>query len=133
MKVIIAGSRHYKNEAKVFYAMNKFHKRFEITELLCGLCHGADYIGELWWRSLGNIPIDFPALWEDLSEPDAFIKTNRQGKPYDAKAGFRRNQQMVNVADALITFGTGKGTKDITKRAKKKGIPIYQIDLHIAA
>ena len=44
---------------------------------------------------------------------------------YGKSAGFIRNKEMVDIADAAIIFwdGDSKGTKDTIERVQNKGIP----------
>lgn len=67
-------------------------------------------------------------MWEDITHPDAYIKTNRYGYKYDALAGFRRNEEMAKYADALICIynGNSPGSTDMLKRAKKHNLKVYK-------
>jgi len=63
----------------------------------------------------------FPADWN--------AKTLPNGKrTYDRGAGFRRNQYIVDQADALVYFWVSPtaGTADDIRKAKKKGIPVVR-------
>lgn len=72
----------------------------------------------------------YKANWDDLSQPDAVIKYHKNGKPYDAKAGNRRNQRMLDEGqpDLVIAFPGGRGTADMVWRAKKAGIEVIEIE-----
>jgi hypothetical protein len=122
VKTIIAGGRDYqftKLDEALLDAM-----RDQITEVVSGKAPGADTCGERWARARG-IPVhDAPAKWSDLSHPDALIRIRRDGSKYDARAGFRRNQEMADYADACILFPGGTGTEDMAKRAKAAGLTI---------
>jgi hypothetical protein len=77
-----------------------------VTEVVSGCAHGADKLGERWAASL-KIPVArFPADWDT------------HGK----RAGFIRNSEMAEYADACIVFwnGTSKGTKHMIDIAKRK-------------
>jgi hypothetical protein len=112
MKVIIAGSREFKNVEYVFKTIRKLiHYGWQITEVVSGCAKGVDTFGEEWAKC-NNIPIKrFPAKWDKYGE----------------SAGVIRNQQMVDYADALIAirFQVSAGTTDTIQRAKKKGMMIY--------
>lgn len=106
MKTIIAGSRSIVDMDVVVNAIQE--SKFEITRLLCGMAQGVDLLG-LAWAMQNYIPWDeYPAIWR----PDGI---------YDPEAGFKRNQEMADKADALIAVWDGEsgGTEDMIDRAKK--------------
>lgn len=132
MKVIIAGSRTIDTMNKLVqvrdenfrclgnplaYALlglnrgNYGFKQEDITEIISGGARGVDRLGEKFAK-IGNIKL-------------TVIKPN--WKKYGKKAGFLRNKEMVDKADALIAIwdGKSKGTKHTIDLARKKGIPIY--------
>lgn len=116
MKTIIAGSRgiglvlkgdkliQSDDTTPVEWCVSK--SGFKITKVISGTAQGVDTLGE-YWAIENSIPLwRFPADW------------NQYGK----RAGYLRNQQMADVADALIAIwdGESKGTKhmiDIALRA----------------
>lgn len=120
MKVIIAGSRYWKDINTIEYLWRRLEEeeKTKITVVLSGRCRGADTLGEEVATAHG-VPVDpYPADWE------------KHGK----SAGPIRNQEMANNADALILVWDGKssGSLDMYKRAKKKGITVYtNVDLKI--
>jgi hypothetical protein len=82
---------------------------------VCGYCRGVDILGDRWARE-NNIPIKyFPANW------------TKHGK----SAGYIRNREMVEYADALIAIrkNNSKGTGHTINFAKKKGIPTYVVEI----
>lgn len=68
----------------------------------------------------------FKADWKNIHHSEAIVKDGPYGK-YDAGAGFKRNQEMADYADALIALQIKdtSGTQDMIKRAKEKNIPIF--------
>lgn len=112
MRTIIAGSRTF-----VDYELMKFHLqnyRFPITSIISGCAKGADSLGEQYAIEKG-IPLEkYPANW------------NKYGK----SAGYRRNEQMADVADALIAFwdGESKGTKHMIDIAVSKKLKVKIIN-----
>ena len=107
MKLIIAGSRDftdYKLLAETLKAEGLTGDT--VDTVVSGCAHGADKLGEKWAVSQG-IPITrFPADWD----------------AYGKRAGFVRNSEMAEYADACIVFwnGTSKGTKHMIDIAKRK-------------
>lgn len=109
MKTIIAGSRTVTNLAVVSHAIEC--SGFDITEVVSGQARGVDTLGEIWGRSK-RLPItEFPADWK------------RHGR----RAGYLRNEEMAQYADALIAVwdGESRGTKHMIDIAKKRGLNVY--------
>ncbi len=79
-------------------------------EVISGTASGADTLGERYAKENGYKLTRFPADW------------NKHGK----KAGYIRNCEMADYAEALIAFwdGESKGTKNMIEIAKSKGIKI---------
>ena len=114
MKVIIAGSRTVMDYTILEQAVTA--SRFPITHVISGAARGADKMGEKW-AMIHNLPLtQFPANWST----------------YGIRAGFVRNEEMSQVADALIAVwdGTSKGTRHMIETMRKKGKPVY-VDLVI--
>lgn len=116
MRVIIAGSRSFQDDPDILKYIEEAVKQsgFDITEVVSGGARGIDQAGEEWAK-INNILIkQFLANWNDLYQPDAVIRVNSAGFNYDVMAGFRRNKQMAEYADALIAIrpkvGKSKGT-----------------------
>ena len=109
MKLIIAGGRDYKFSPADIINLDKLNERIGVDEVVSGHAKGADTCGENWARSL-NIPIkQFQANW------DGFGK----------QAGFIRNAEMAQYADAVVLFPGGKGTEHMYNVAKSHGLKIY--------
>lgn len=106
LRVIVAGSCTITDYLAVKNAIES--SGMEIQELVSGGTRGVDSLGELYAREHG-IPIRlFPADW------DKFGKS----------AGYRRNEQMAEYADALIAIWAGsKGTAHTIEIAKRHGLP----------
>lgn len=108
MKWIVAGSRTFTDYPRLCRSLDAFHAQGQISEVVCGCAHGADMLGEHWAKDR-SIPVKrFPANWKELGRG----------------AGFIRNQQMADYADALIAFwdGESKGTRDMIRRAQHRVI-----------
>ena len=109
MKIIIAGGRDFNDYNKLCQFCNKILSEQTEVEIVSGTANGADKLGEKYAVDNGHPIKQFPADW------DKFGKS----------AGYKRNAQMAEYADALIAFWDGKsrGTKhmiDLAKRAKLK-------------
>lgn len=113
MKVIIAGGRNFNNYELLRDSCDEILTNQTEVEIVSGGARGADALGEKYAKEK-NYPIKlFPADWS-------------LGK----KAGYLRNQQMGDYADALIAFwdGQSKGTKHMIDIAKAKGLKLRIIN-----
>jgi len=110
MKTIIAGSRTITDLRLLEKVIEE--SSFNITEVVCGGARGVDDLGRKWAGNGNIIPVKmFPAKWDE----------------YGKSAGYRRNVEMANYADALIAIwdGSSKGTKHMIDIAKKQGLKIF--------
>jgi hypothetical protein len=101
MRTIIAGSRTNNNIKDLIKAID--YCNWPITSVITGKARGVDHLGELW-ASYHKIPIiEFPANW----------------KKFGKSAGYKRNKEMADNADALIALWNGKsrGTKSMIELA----------------
>lgn len=128
MKTIIAGGRDINNMNHLKEALDKSGWRMGISEVVCGKASGVDAMGEAWANQHKIHVEPFPADWDNLDAPGAIIRTGRNGKKYNAKAGNDRNVKMAEYADALLLIwnGKSKGSADMLREAKKAGLRIYQ-------
>lgn len=120
MRVIIAGSRNIQDASKVEDAVRL--SGFDITEVVSGGAGGVDKLGEQWAKARGMEPRVSPAKWRDKSSP-----TYSTAKGYDPRAGYRRNTEMAEYADALIAIWDGKsgGTGHMITEAKRLGLVVF--------
>lgn len=77
---------------------------------MSGTANGADQLSERWAKEFGYLIKYFPANWEK----------------YGKLAGYKRNKQMAEYADALIAFwdGKSKGTKHMIDLAKEQNLQV---------
>lgn len=120
MKVIIAGGRDFNDAEILKKSVEKILGNFCVQckilhegctncfEIVSGKAKGADTLGEEYANSHGLTIKHFPADWA----------------MFGGNAGYVRNTQMANYADALIAFWDGKssGTKDMINKSKEKGL-----------
>lgn len=114
MKMVIAGSRSFKDQQLVFKLIEISGASGFITEVVSGTARGVDKFGEEWAKSK-NIPIKrFPADWD------------REGKA----AGLLRNLDMANYADGLIAIwdGQSRGTKHMIKAMQDRNKPVWIVE-----
>jgi YspA, cpYpsA-related SLOG family len=111
MRVIIAGSRTIRQYAKVCEAVQL--SGFAISRVVSGLAEGVDMLAVRYALEQG-LPCDpFPPQW----------------KKWGRSAGYRRNEQMAQHADALIAIWDGRspGTRHMIAVAKTRGLPVYVV------
>lgn len=109
MRTIIAGSRDCTDKRELLAALECCG--WTPTTVISGAARGADRLGEIW-AAEANVPCErFPADWD----------TN--GKA----AGYKRNVQMADNAEALIALwdGASKGTKHTIDIAKRRGLRVH--------
>lgn len=106
-KVIIAGSRDFNDYETLKSFCDKMLQRKTNIEIISGTAKGADQLGEKYAVEKNFKLTKVPAEW-------------RNGK----SAGYRRNEKMAEMADALIAFwdGESKGTKHMINCAKKNNL-----------
>lgn len=113
LRTIVAGSRDDVSRNDLEIALDGLH--WEVSVLLCGCARGADTIGREWAEE-NKVPIElYPANWE------------RFGR----RAGYRRNEEMSERAEALIALwnGISKGTAHMIQISNKKGLPIRVLNV----
>lgn len=111
MKVIIAGGRDFEDYALLKEKCIKlFANKMQDLEIVSGLARGADTLGVRLSKDIGCYLKKFPAEW----------------KLYGRRAGFLRNEQMGEYADALVAFWDGKssGTKHMIQYARRIGLDV---------
>jgi len=117
MKIAVVGSREFKNKNFIYKIIDNYFDRqllygdISDTEILIsGGARGVDSIAEEYWKMNGGKTIIFKPEWDK----------------YGKRAGFLRNQLIVNEAERLIAFwdGKSKGTKHSIDLAIAKGIPV---------
>lgn len=128
-RVAVTGGRNYVDWQFINLTLSKEDEREPINVIICGMSPGADSLCATWAHGRG-VPIEeYHANWTDLSQADAEIRTRKDGTKYDAKAGPRRNQKMIDEGrpTELMAFEGGSGTADMVRRAKKAGIKITEM------
>ena len=109
-KVIIAGSREFQDYQLMKSKLDFYLSQKSDIEIVSGTAYGADALGE-YYANVHKLPIKrFPADW------------NKYGK----SAGYKRNKQMAEYADACIVFwnGKSKGTKLMIELAKQYNLAL---------
>jgi len=129
LRVVVTGGRDFADASLVERALSAVHRKHGIAVLIEGEATGADTLSKLWAERNGVEVAPYPAKWTDLSHPDAVIRKRRDGTQYDAKAGGRRNQQMIEHGkpSVAVAFPGGTGTADMVRKLKKAAIPVWDL------
>lgn len=109
MKTIIAGSREITDYNVLIeaYAECPFH----ITSVVSGCARGVDKLGEFFSQD-NSLPLEkYPADWST----------------YGKRAGYIRNTEMADNAEALLAIwdGESRGTKHMIDIAREKGLEVF--------
>lgn len=116
MKLIVAGGRDFVNTQVMITVLMDLVEKGKIDpnpELVCGMARGADILAFRLWKS-ANMQIHvFRAEWDT----------------YGKSAGFRRNKEMGEFADAAVCFwdGKSKGTKHMIDIMNRLNKPVYVV------
>lgn len=109
MKTIIAGSREITDYRQVLDAVKQCD--WQITTVICGMARGVDTLGEQYAKE-NSIPVEyFPADW----------------KTHGKSAGYLRNVEMAQNAEALIAIWDGKsrGTMHMINIARDHNLRVF--------
>lgn len=113
-RLIVAGGRDFKDYDLLARTLDesaaKLASKGKTLMVVCGMAKGADLLGKEWADN-NHLPVDkHPADW------------NTHGRV----AGYRRNEEMAQVADGAIVFwdGISRGSKHMIETAEKKNLPV---------
>jgi predicted Rossmann fold nucleotide-binding protein DprA/Smf involved in DNA uptake len=109
VKVAIVGSRHFPEMERVTAFV---HDLPDGATIVTGGASGVDAVAGDAARERGLGLIKLPPRFEEASDPDA---------------SKRRNQELVDAADALVAFwdGQSRGTRNTVERALESGREVH--------
>lgn len=110
-KVIIAGTRDFNNYHLLKMKLDKILSNIiDDIIIVSGKARGADTLGEKYAKEKGYQIAEFPADWEKFGR----------------SAGYKRNVQMAEYADACVCFWDGRspGTKHMINIANQYKLQI---------
>lgn len=112
LRIIVAGGRDFNNYELLKQTVNQFISDNSEANpyIVCGRARGADTLGEKFAREYSYKIRYYLADWST----------------YGKSAGFVRNVEMAENADALVAFwdGNSPGTKHMIKVAKEKKLDV---------
>lgn len=113
-RVIIAGGRDFDDYELLVERCDHFLSNKSNVVIVSDTARGADQLGEKYAEYRGFPVEKFPADWDK----------------YGKSAGYKRNKQMAEHADALIAFwdGKSKGTGHMINLAREKNIGVKVVN-----
>ncbi len=110
-RVIVAGGRDFEDYELLCSTLDKLltlKAKTHSIAIVSGLARGADNLGEKYAKERGYHVKEFPAQWDK----------------YGKSAGYRRNGEMADNADACVAFWDlkSRGTKHMIDLAVKKDL-----------
>lgn len=114
-RVIVAGSRTIDDPLITYKAIEASPFHYEFGILVSGVANGPDTHALRWARDRFLNVKEFPADWQQ----------------YGKRAGFVRNQQMADYADALVAVikDHSNGTADMIERMRAAKKPTYVVTI----
>lgn len=113
MRVLVCGGRDFIDRTWLFRELDALHSSRNVTMVISGCAPGADSLG-IEWAEARRIEVGrFPADWDT----------------HGRAAGPIRNQRMLDEGkpDLVIAFPGGRGTADMSRRAREAGIELIVI------
>jgi len=131
IRVLVCGGRKYSDHDAIDLLLRTIAARHgAITCIIHGAATGADTLAREWALNNNIKEEAYPADWNDITQPDAIVRVRRGGMKYDARAGFRRNQRMIDEGKPTLVaaFPGGNGTADMVTRARKAGLHVVSLE-----
>lgn len=113
-RIIVAGSRDIPTNKdylrEYFNRLDALSKSKSNIEVVSGTARGGDRVGENWAYARDHKLVKFPADWQY----------------HGLSAGYKRNEEMAEYADALVAIWDrkSKGTKHMINIAKREGLAV---------
>lgn len=140
MNIGVIGSKNFNNFHLLNSIINKIIKRSGFSDLHFYSLKEFSFIKEtgeptgltavlLHYCELNQFPVVLlDAKWDDINSPNAIIK-EKNGKKYNARALFDRNDKFIQTIDLLILIHQEDyDFQDLVERAKKKKILILDFN-----
>lgn len=112
MKIIVCGGRNFCDVQLLDEFLDFIHLRRPVHQLIHGGANGADTLAGLWAERRGVDCIVFKADW----------------KKWKHAAGPLRNARMIlEKPDVVIAFPGGRGTENMKRVAREKGVDVVEV------
>lgn len=125
-RLLVFGGRHFWDLERVERVLDRIHVERPVSLLIEGGAPGADLLGRQWALRRGISIETYAADWSNLDAVGAVIRRLQDGTVYNARAGFTRNQRMIDIGrpDLAVAFPGGRGTSDMNGRCWRSGIRV---------
>ena len=116
-RVIVAGSRDFSDYPLLCRTLDHLLSCQTDIVVVCGKARGADTLGEQYAKAHGYQIDYYPADW----------------KKFGKAAGYLRNKQMAENADALVAFWDrqSRGTRHMIELAKQHGLKVRVVHYQV--
>lgn len=113
MRLLVCGGRNFNDRFFLCAWLDRLHAERPASCVITGGARGADTLAAEWARSRGIQTSTFPANWTE----------------HGYAAGPIRNQRMLDEGrpDMVVSFQGGRGTADMTRRARAAGLHVVQV------
>ncbi|MEM9892795.1 MAG: DUF2493 domain-containing protein [Actinomycetota bacterium] len=111
-RVLVCGGRDYDDRGRLWLVLDGLADEYPGQwAVVAGGAPGADRLAVTWAHECGRVSVEFRADWAQ----------------HGRAAGPIRNQAMADYgADLVVAFPGGRGTRDMTRRARRAGVPVRQ-------
>lgn len=115
MRLLVCGGRDYRDQVRVFAALDRLLQQRKIEVVIHGGATGADSLAGEWAEARG-----IPCM--------VFEVTREQWRELGRIAGPLRNSRMLREAepDGVVAFPGGRGTADMIRQAESWGLSVWQ-------
>ena len=113
MRVLVTGSRKYRDRDHVYQTLTNLHAMTPFTVLIHGGAFGTDAFAAEWGKAFGLEVLEFLADWDRLGPG----------------AGPKRNADMLKYGqpDLVLAFPGNDGTADMVAKATRARVPVRHI------
>jgi YspA, cpYpsA-related SLOG family len=133
MKVIVCGSRYYRDRARIEERLLQLVRSVGAVQIITGGARGADTLAHEIARQMQDdgrnvTTIVIRGHWQVKEDtPPWAIRTTPDGRRYDVRAGHERNGWMLDERPELVIafaddLSEAPGTKDCLEQARRRGI-----------
>lgn len=115
LRVLVCGGRDYADRDRVWNELSRLDfERGRFAVVIHGYASGVDAEADNWALACGRRVCGFRAEWHRLGRA----------------AGPVRNQRMIDEGkpDLVIAFPGGRGTADMTRRARAAGLEVIEVE-----
>jgi hypothetical protein len=118
--VLVTGGRNYQDQEHVDSVLNQVHAHYGELLIVMGNAGGLDTCAGIWAQTHGQHCARVPALWHRYPRGAGPIRNSVMGILVDAAL-------RGGLPAVCLSFPGGKGTADMTNKARATSIPTYNV------